>query len=417
MTTEKVMLIGAKVNKIVTKSNILIESKLKVTLQELRLIYWLLSNIQPDDEDFKTYRISVNQYSKFMSQFKDYKNKNVYSNLRVAAKKLMRQIITIKADGGEYDIPFISSAFYEDGKGYIDIKIHDVLKIHLLKLTKEFTSIGLISAFKLSSTYSIKLLEIVLQYKPIGKRKLDIADLKFILGVDNDKYKLWYDFEKRVLAPACKDINENTDISLSYEKIKHVRSIVAIEFRFSISKGKDNNLGLPNNTLTLSDMSSAIEEVSEISSLMKYGIKRNMAVKLFKQSPEKVHEALEAVELQINTIRNPSAWLLTFINEGWENPETTRQHVIKKVAIDSEEQKDIEVFKKWKTYVHEEVQKHIDSLGTSEKVVFKEEFLDSLPEKLKKHGTMSAILLKNWVSFFNDNGLNLLTQEEYKKKC
>ena len=130
-------------------------------------------------------------------------------------------------------------------------------------------------------------------------------------------------------------------------------------------------------------MSSAIEEASEISSLMKYGIKRSMAAKLFKQSPQKVHEALEAVELQINTIRNPSAWLLTFINEGWKNPETTRQHVIKKVAIDSEEQKDIEVFKKWKRYIHEEVQKQIDSLGTSEKLVFKKEFLDSLPENLK----------------------------------
>jgi len=417
MKSDKIMLVEAKENKVVTKSNFLIESKFKVTLQELRLVYWLLSNIQPEDTEFKIYRISVNQYEKFMAQFKDYNNKRIYSNLKAAAEKLMTRVVRIKADDGEYSMPFISRAFYHNGEGFIDIKLDDVLKIHLLKLTREFTSIGVVSAFKLSSTYSIKLLEIILQYKNIGKRKLDITDLKFMLGVDDGKYKVWPDFEKRVLAPACKDINENTDISLSYEKIKHVRSIVAIEFRFSISKGKDNNLGLPNNTLTLSDMSSAIEEVSEISSLMKYGIKRNMAVKLFKQSPQKVHEALEAVELQINTIRNPSAWLLTFINEGWENPETTRQHVIKKVAIDSEEQKDIEVFKKWKTYVHEEVQKHIDSLGTSEKVVFKEEFLDSLPEKLKKHGTMSAILLKNWVSFFNDNGLNLLTQEEYKKKC
>ena len=417
MKPKNIMLIDVKANQVITKSNFLIESKFKVTLQELRLVYWLLSNIQPKDEDFHVYRISVTQYGKFMAQFRDSNNKRIYSDLRSAAEKLMTRVVKIKADGGEYSMPFISRAFYHGGKGFIDIKLDDVLKVHLLKLTKEFTSIGLLSAFKLSSTYSIKLLELILQYKNIGKRKLDISDLRFMLGVDDNKYKLWTNFENRVLAPACNDINNNTDISLSYKKIKLGRSIISIEFKFSISKGKDNNLGLPTNTLTLSDMSSAIEEISEISSLMKYGIKRNMAVKLFKQSPQKVHEALESVELQINTIRNPSAWLLTFINEGWENPETARQHVIKKVAIDSEEQKDIEVFKKWKTYVHEEVQKHIDSLGTSERLVFKAAFLDSLPEDLKKHGTKSAVLLKNWVSFFNDKGLNLSTQEEYKKRC
>jgi len=418
MKPENIMLVDVKENQVITKSNFLIESKFKVTLQELRLVYWLLSNIQPEDEDFCVYRISVSQYEKFMAQFRDSNNNRVYSELKNASKKLMSRVVSIKADGGEYSMPFISRAFYHSGEGYIDIKLDDVLKVHLLKLTKEFTSIGILSAFKLNSTYSIKLLELILQYKSIGKRKLNIPDLRFMLGVDDNKYKSWPDFEKRVLAAACNDINKNTDISLSYEKIKYGRSIASIEFKFSISKGTNQNLGLPNKTITLSDMSAELEEIPEVATLMSYGVKRNVAVKIFRETPERVYEALESLKPQIDTIRNPAAWLISFINESWTSQEEAKQHVKRKVKEDEDEERDIKEYKEWKIYVNNTLNNYFKTLTELEKGILKLEFLDTLEDKRKKkefeEKEFKAVLLFNEITLFFVNRGVLQSKDNYK---
>ena len=51
---------------LVTKHNKLIQAKYSLTLQEKRLIYWLISEIRPDDGDFKPYRVSVKELAAFL---------------------------------------------------------------------------------------------------------------------------------------------------------------------------------------------------------------------------------------------------------------------------------------------------------------------------------------------------------------
>ena len=51
---------------IVTQSNQLVEAKYNLPLAEQRLILIMISRIQPDDEDFKPYRISVSELAEFL---------------------------------------------------------------------------------------------------------------------------------------------------------------------------------------------------------------------------------------------------------------------------------------------------------------------------------------------------------------
>ena len=61
------------------------------------------------------------------------------------------------------------------------------------------------------------------------KWTVDIDEFKTYLGVSN-KYSDFKDLEKRVLLPALKEIEENTDLRLDYKKIKIGRRIQKIEF-------------------------------------------------------------------------------------------------------------------------------------------------------------------------------------------
>ena len=68
--------------------------------------------------------------------------------------------------------------------------------------------------------------ELICQYRTIGKREVSIQDLRFILNI-GDKYPLFYDFKKRVIEPAIKEINEKTPMQISYEQKKRGKLLLA----------------------------------------------------------------------------------------------------------------------------------------------------------------------------------------------
>ena len=165
-------------------------------------------------------------------------------------------------------------------------------------------------------------------------------------------------------------------------------------------------------------MSAVIEEIDEISYLMSYGIKRNMAVKLFEQDPKRVYEALEAVKLQIDTIRNPAAWLLSFINESWTSQEESRGRVKIKIKEDIDEDKDIQEFNDWKEYVNKTLNTYFKTLKKLEKEIVKLQFLDTLKDERKekefKKREFKAVLLFNEITHFFVNRGVLQSKDNYK---
>lgn len=54
-------------NKAIRKSNSLIEARYRLTLGEQRILYLLASVINPSDEDFKKYRISIKDLAEVFS--------------------------------------------------------------------------------------------------------------------------------------------------------------------------------------------------------------------------------------------------------------------------------------------------------------------------------------------------------------
>ena len=65
---------------------------------------------------------------------------------------------------------------------------------------------------------------------------MTLSDFRGKLGIENDEYEMMSDFKKRVLDIAQSQINEHTDITVSYEQHKAGRIITG--FTFSLKQKK-----------------------------------------------------------------------------------------------------------------------------------------------------------------------------------
>ncbi|MFC0324062.1 replication initiation protein, partial [Gallibacterium melopsittaci] len=86
-----------------------------------------------------------------------------------------------------------------------------------------------------SSTHTIRLYELLAQYKSVGTRDIELDKLKDWLQV-SDKYSVFYDFKKRVLTTAIDEINKKSDLLVEYHLIKRGRKIVALKFTIQTKK-------------------------------------------------------------------------------------------------------------------------------------------------------------------------------------
>ena len=77
------------------------------------------------------------------------------------------------------------------------------------------------------SAYSIRLYELLRSYAGLHSKTFDIDDLKAQLFAPYTNFK---DFRRKVLEVATKEINEYTDIEITWEPIAKGRKVVKVEF-------------------------------------------------------------------------------------------------------------------------------------------------------------------------------------------
>lgn len=98
-----------------------------------------------------------------------------------------------------------------------------------------FTQYLLSNTVKFKSVYSVRLYELLVQWKNSDLRKMpmfEVDKLRGQLGIDTNQYQMIADFKKRVLDKAISEINEHSDLVVSYEQVKE--GCVISGFRFKI---------------------------------------------------------------------------------------------------------------------------------------------------------------------------------------
>jgi plasmid replication initiation protein len=232
-----------KSNYLVAQSNDLIEARHNnpLTVREQKLILAMVSEIQPDDEDFKEYRISLKSFNEMLGL----KGKTKYSEIKEIVKKLMGKTIEIpRKNKGWLLAHWVSSAEYIDGEGVIELTFSPKLKPYLLQL-KEYTSYRLSNILSLNSTYSIRLYELMKKWEFLGTWEYPLEDLRGKLGVEEGKYPKYSNFKARVLLRAVEEVNEKTDFHITFEEIKKGRSVEKIKFTIKNAPEKTIKLTEP----------------------------------------------------------------------------------------------------------------------------------------------------------------------------
>jgi len=225
-------------NKKIVMGNPLIEARYSLTTEEQKLVLLtiaLVDKAETAENGFPLLRIP----KRLVVETLDYNEH--YSLIKENLVRLMSRIIKIE-DVDEKGrrrfrlYQWFAKAEYREGDENIEVQFHPDLKPFLLGLKKNFTDFALMIILGLNSKYSIRLYQLLHQYKSTGYRVDYLEDLREKLGVEKNEYKRFEAFERRVLSPAVLEINEKTDLQVWYEKGKTGRKITHIIFHIDLKE-------------------------------------------------------------------------------------------------------------------------------------------------------------------------------------
>jgi plasmid replication initiation protein len=169
---------------IVTQANKLVEARYNLSLGEQRLVMAMIAQVQPGDEDFKPYRISIAELAEFLGIDKG----SAYRECKKLTKTLLSRVLEIQEEGRLIQINWASSADYVDGSGEVVLCCDPLLKPYLLNLQKDFTSckLGILMRFK--SQYTLRMYMLLKQYLKLTEREIELRLLREIMGLRKDQH-------------------------------------------------------------------------------------------------------------------------------------------------------------------------------------------------------------------------------------
>lgn len=223
----------------VTKANALIQkTRYSLTVQEQKIILYLLTKIQPDDAALTEYRFDVKEFCDICGIESDGR----YTYLKEILKKLRDRSFWVVIDdqGTETTLSWIQKPYILPRRGQVKIRLDEDMRPFLLELKKHFTSYSLLYILGMKSQYSIRIYELLKSYEKLGQWVFDLDELKRTLDCQN--YVQWNDFKRKVLKIAVGEINQCSDLSISCEPIKEGRSFSKIAFTIRPKKTIDESL-------------------------------------------------------------------------------------------------------------------------------------------------------------------------------
>lgn len=197
-----------------------------------RVVAILISNISPEDKIFTAHDIPISDIVGDGRAGSSYRV--LRSNL---GKALMAQVVLLYPDVNNPE-DFVVHSVFKDGIRYlkdkdsIRIALNPALAPYYLALKKNFTVYGLTEFLSIRGTYAQTLYRFLKSWESESEHTEPIDRLHMILNTTPALRKTYTNLDKKALAPAYRNITENTDLQYTYESIKSGRKVVAVRFKF-----------------------------------------------------------------------------------------------------------------------------------------------------------------------------------------
>ena len=252
---------------LVVMDNALINSAYSLSLNEQRLVLSAITKIPKGvaidgdtiycvgREDFL--RLGVDPYT-------------VAREIRTATKDLMKKTITIKTDLGEYEYQWLQAVFRFDREAEMKLRekfpnpedlnayMRGAKKLNFIEAIRKkfddddivaclvfsrdvatfltdikdnFTQFSLEDLAGFSSAYSVRIYQLMMQFKSTGYRKIKLSDLRYMLALGT-KYQLAADLKRWVVDTAISEINDKSPYNVTCELFKTGKKFTHLELKF-----------------------------------------------------------------------------------------------------------------------------------------------------------------------------------------
>jgi plasmid replication initiation protein len=224
-------------NALVVKSNRLVEASYRLDIAEQRLILMAIHEARETGLGVTSNNFLTIRADEYAAMF-GLDQKSTYKQLKTAVETLYQRSVRlhdIHPESGKEritDVRWVSSAAYVEGAGLVQLKFGDDVVPFITVLEREFTSYKIKSVAQMTSTYAIRLYELLIQWKDVGKRNVDLDELKNMLGVSKE-YPALFNFKARVLDVAVAQVTEFSDLDVRYENVKFGRKVTGFMFFFA----------------------------------------------------------------------------------------------------------------------------------------------------------------------------------------
>ena len=241
---------------LVVKDNSLINASYTLSLVEQRLILLAIIEARETGKGIDTETFLEIHAQHYADRF-HVDVKNTYAMLSETVMTLFNRQVTYMTVDKQRNKPekrvirWVSGISYVEGAGIVKLRFAPEIVPLITRLEKNFTWYELMQVANLN-LYATRLYELLVCWRSTGKTPIiEIKDFRSKLGLQDQEYKLMHNFKCRVLEPAIKQINENTDITVKVEQHKTGRSITGFSFKFkpkpqaktnkAIGQGRDPN--------------------------------------------------------------------------------------------------------------------------------------------------------------------------------
>ena len=212
----------------VRQHNAITTARYEYSELQLDIFLYLLSMLKKDQKD-GVYEIVIKDLSAMTG--KEYK----YGYLRKATGEMGSRMFEVSTSKSYQQLWMFQRVEYMIGQGRIEIEFTNPIKPYLFDLKDNFTSFQLYAALRLSSKYAKRIYAICSQWKDKGETQTFTLDefKKMLILLDdkgNEKFERLSDFKRFVLDESVKQINQHTDLEISYTLHKRGRSFHSVTF-------------------------------------------------------------------------------------------------------------------------------------------------------------------------------------------
>ena len=324
----------------VIKSNRVIEAKYHLGARAQKFILFMASMINPLDDDFRYLKVKIKDIEPIFNTDQK-KWGSIYQVVKDIILSLNNHPLRItQADGSYLIVNWISSAEIRQGSGLVEFEFSEKLRPYLLQLRSHFTKYKLQNILQLKSAFSIRLYELLKARQFIGKADYDLDELKGILGLE-DKYSVYYDFKRRVLLPAQKELKAYSDICFEFEEKRQGRKVKFLTFHIQENVEVVEKMETSEDKATSKIESPIVQELVELGfshfkavELLQLGFKvlvdktiQEAVQNAYSSAEEFFREKLELTkfELKKGKVQHPTGFFLKAVQEDYQSNDFKNQ--------------------------------------------------------------------------------------------